>query len=301
MRIALIGLGNMGLPMAANLLKAGHAVIGHDVVRAALDAHAANGGSVADSIAEAVAGAEVVITMLPAGQHVAEVYLGGKGVLASIGTARPLLIDSSTIDVATARRVASEVAKRGMEMLDAPVSGGVGGATAGTLTFMCGGTEAAFARAKPVLQCMGKNIFHAGESGAGQTVKICNNMMLAVSMFGVAEAFVLADRLGLDRQKLYDIVSTATGRSWALTDYCPAPGPVPSAPSNRDYAGGFMASLMLKDLTLAKDAAESVDAPTPLGAHAQRLYQAVNEAGEGARDFSVVFRWLSGRSRGEVT
>jgi len=301
MRIALIGLGNMGLPMAANLLKAGHNVVGHDVVRTPMDAHAAKGGAVAGSAAEAVAGAEVVITMLPAGQHVADVYLGEKGVLASVAGGKPLLIDSSTIDVATDRRVAAEAAKRGMEMLDAPVSGGVGGATAGTLTFMCGGTEAAFARAKPVLQCMGKNIFHAGASGAGQTVKMCNNMMLAVSMFGVAEAFVLADRLGLDRQKLYDIVSTATGRSWALTDYCPAPGPVPSAPSNRDYAGGFMASLMLKDLTLAKEAAESVDAPTPLGAHAQRLYQAVNEAGEGTSDFSVVFRWLSGRKRGQVT
>jgi 3-hydroxyisobutyrate dehydrogenase len=300
MRIALIGLGNMGLPMAANLLKAGHTVVGHDVVRTAMDAHAAKGGRAAASIAEAVRGAEVVITMLPAGQHVGEVYLGGNGVLASVGAAKPLLIDSSTIDVATARRVAAEAAKAGMEMLDAPVSGGVGGATTGTLTFMCGGTEAAFARAKPVLQCMGKNIFHAGDSGAGQTVKMCNNMMLAVAMFGVAEAFVLADKLGLDRQKLYDIVSTATGRSWALTDYCPAPGPVPSAPSNRDYAGGFMASLMLKDLTLARDAAESVDAPTPLGAHAQRLYQAVNEAGDGGRDFSVVFRWLSGLNRGEV-
>jgi 3-hydroxyisobutyrate dehydrogenase len=187
-----------------------------------------------------------------------------------------------------------------MEMLDAPVSGGVGGATAGTLTFMCGGTEAGFARARPVLQCMGKNIFHAGSTGAGQTVKMCNNMMLAVSMFGVAEAFVLADKLGLERQKLYDIVSTATGRSWALTDYCPAPGPVPSAPSNRDYAGGFMAALMLKDLTLARDAAESVHAPTPLGAHAQRLYQAVNDAGEGAKDFSVIFRWLSALTRDEV-
>ena len=300
MKIALIGLGNMGLPMAANLLKAGHAAVGFDLVPAALDAHKAKGGAVAGSIAEAVAGAEVVITMLPAGKHVADVYLGEKGVLASARGEKPLLIDSSTIDVATARRVAAEAAKHGMEMLDAPVSGGVGGATAGTLTFMCGGTEAGFARARPVLQCMGKNIFHAGSAGAGQTVKMCNNMMLAVSMFGVAEAFVLADKLGLERQKLYDIVSTATGRSWALTDYCPAPGPVPAAPSNRDYAGGFMASLMLKDLTLARDAAESVHAPTPLGAHAQRLYQAVNDAGEGAKDFSVIFRWLSALTRDEV-
>jgi 3-hydroxyisobutyrate dehydrogenase len=290
----------MGLPMAANLLKAGHAVTGQDVVQAAMDAHAARGGSIAATIAQAVDGAEVIVTMLPAGKHVAEVYLGAGGVLASLRGQKPLLIDSSTIDVETARRVAAEAAKAGMEMLDAPVSGGVGGAVAGTLTFMCGGSDAGFARAKPVLQAMGKNIFHAGASGAGQSVKICNNMMLAVSMLGVSEAFVLADRLGLDRQKLFDIVSTATGQSWALTGYCPAPGPVPTAPSNRDYAGGFMAALMLKDLTLAKAAAESVDAATPLGAHAQRLYQAVNDAGEGARDFSVVFRWLSGLRRSEV-
>jgi len=300
MKITLIGLGNMGLPMAANLLKAGHGVTGHDVVRATMDAHAAGGGSVAPTIAQAVDGAEVVITMLPAGRHVAEVYLGAGGVLASLREPKPLLIDSSTIDVDTARRVAAEAAKAGMEMLDAPVSGGVGGAVAGTLTFMCGGTDAGFARAKPVLQAMGKNIFHAGASGAGQSAKICNNMMLAVSMLGVSEAFVLADRLGLDRQKLFDIVSTSSGQSWAMTGYCPAPGPVPSSPANRDYAAGFMAALMLKDLSLAQQAATSVGAATPLGAHAQRLYQAVNNAGQGGRDFSVVFRWLSGLKREEV-
>jgi 3-hydroxyisobutyrate dehydrogenase len=300
MRIALIGLGNMGLPMAANLLKAGHDVTGQDVVQAAMDAHANAGGRVAAAIAQAVAGAEAVVTMLPAGRQVTDVYLGEGGVLASLGGGKPLLIDSSTIDVDTARRVAGEATKAGMEMLDAPVSGGVGGAIAGTLTFMCGGTDAGFARAKPVLQAMGKNIFHAGASGAGQSVKICNNMMLAVSMLGVSEAFVLADRLGLDRQKLFDIVSTATGQSWALTGYCPAPGPVPTAPSNRDYAGGFMAALMLKDLGLAQQAAESVGAATPLGAHARRLYQAVNDAGDGARDFSVVFRWLSGLKREDI-
>jgi 3-hydroxyisobutyrate dehydrogenase len=221
-------------------------------------------------------------------------------VLASL-TGQPILIDSSTIDVATAQRVAAEAARRGLEMLDAPVSGGTGGAIAGTLTFMCGGTEAAFAAAKPILQAMGKNIIHAGAAGAGQSAKICNNMMLAVAMFGVSEAFVLADKLGLDRQKLFDITSTSTGQSWALTSYCPAPGPVPNAPSNRDYAGGFAAALMLKDLKLAQDAAESVGAPTPLGAHAARLYQDVNDAGEGGRDFSVVFRWLAGLARGEVT
>jgi 3-hydroxyisobutyrate dehydrogenase len=300
MKISLIGLGNMGLPMAANLLKAGHDVTGHDVVRTAMDAHAAAGGSVAPTITQAVDGAEVIITMLPAGQHVAEVYVGAGGVLASLREAKPLLIDSSTIDVDTARRVAAEAVKAGLDMLDAPVSGGVGGAVAGTLTFMCGGTDAGFASAKPVLQAMGKNIFHAGASGAGQSAKICNNMMLAVSMLGVSEAFVLADRLGLDRKKLFDIVSTSSGQSWAMTGYCPAPGPVPTSPANRDYAPGFMAALMLKDLSLAQQAAASVGAATPLGAHAQRLYQAVNEAGQGGRDFSVVFRWLSGLKREEV-
>jgi 3-hydroxyisobutyrate dehydrogenase len=187
-----------------------------------------------------------------------------------------------------------------MEMLDAPVSGGVGGAVAGTLTFMCGGTETGFDRALPILRGMGRTIIHAGASGAGQSAKICNNMMLAVSMFGVSEAFVLADKLGLDRQKLFDITSTSTGQSWALTGYCPAPGPVPGSPANRDYAPGFAAALMLKDLTLAQMAAEAVGAPTPLGAHALRLYQSLNDDGEGGRDFSVVFRWLSGLARQEV-
>ncbi len=299
MKISLIGLGNMGLPMAANLLKAGHHVTGFDLSADLISAHVANGGIGAASITAAIAGAEAIVTMLPAGKHVAAVYLGADGVLANV-VGKPILIDSSTIDVATAQRVAAAAAKAGLEMLDAPVSGGTGGAVAGTLTFMCGGSEAAFAAAAPVLQGMGKNIIHAGAAGAGQAAKICNNMMLAVAMFGVSEAFVLADKLGLDRQKLFDITSTSTGQSWALTTYCPAPGPVPTAPSNRDYAGGFAAALMLKDLKLAQDAAESVGAPTPLGAHAARLYQEVNDAGEGGRDFSVVFRWLAGRARDEV-
>jgi 3-hydroxyisobutyrate dehydrogenase len=299
MKVSVIGLGNMGLPMAANLLKAGHAVTGFDVVAANVAALAEKGGTAAASIAAAVAGAEVVVTMLPAGKHVAEVYLGADGVLARVA-AGTLLIDSSTIDVETARKVAVEAAKQGLDMLDAPVSGGTGGAVAGTLTFMCGGTDAAFARAKPVLAGMGKNIFHCGASGAGQSVKICNNMMLAVAMLGVSEAFVLADKLGLDRQKLFDVTSVSTGQSWALTGYCPAPGPVPAAPSNRDYAGGFAAALMLKDLSLAQMAAEATGAATPMGAHAQRLYQAANDAGEGGRDFSVVFAWLSRLARGEV-
>ena len=299
MRIALIGLGNMGLPMAANLLKAGHAVTGYDLSAELVAKHVANGGVGAGSIAEAVRGAEAIVTMLPAGKHVDTVYLGPGGILDGLNT-KPILIDSSTIDVATARKVAAVAVDKGLDVLDAPVSGGTGGAVAGTLTFMCGGTERAFEAARPVLQAMGKNIIHAGAAGAGQSAKICNNMMLAVAMFGVSEAFVLADKLGLDRQKLFDITSTSTGQSWALTSYCPAPGPVPTAPSNRDYTGGFAAALMLKDLKLAQDAAESVGAATPLGAHAARLYQEVNDAGEGARDFSVVFRWLAGMARGEV-
>ena len=300
MNIALIGLGNMGLPMAVNLIKAGHTVTGFDLMAANLAAHANNGGQTATSIADAVQGAEAIITMLPAGKHVAEVYLGKSGILASVNIRKPLLIDSSTIDVDTAREVAAEAAKHNIEMLDAPVSGGTGGAIAGTLTFMCGGTETAFAAAKPILQGMGKNIIHAGAAGAGQSAKICNNMMLAVAMLGVAEAFVLADKLGLDRQKLFDITSTSTGQSWALTSYCPAPGPVPNAPSNRDYAPGFAAALMLKDLTLAQMAAETVGAETPMGEHALRLYQAVNDAGKGNKDFSVVFPWLAGLERGEA-
>ena len=294
MNIALIGLGNMGLPMAANLLKAGHSVAGFDLAPANLAAHVAQGGRAATSVADAVAGAAVVLTMLPAGKHVAAVY--GE-IFAAVGSARPLLVDSSTIDVATARDVAATAASAGMEMLDAPVSGGVGGAVAGTLTFMCGGTDAGFTAAQPVLKDMGRNIIHAGAAGAGQAAKACNNMMLAISMIGVAEGFVLADKLGLDRQKLFDITSTATGQSWALTSYCPAPGPVPAAPSNRDYAPGFAAALMLKDLGLAQQAAEQAGAATPMGAHALAIYQALNDAGEGGRDFSVVFRYLAAMQR----
>ena len=296
MKIALIGLGNMGLPMAANLLKAGHTVAGFDLAAANLAAHAANGGRAASSVADAVAGADMVLTMLPAGKHVAAVYAD---ILATV-TSKPLLVDSSTIDVATARDVAAKAAAAGMEMLDAPVSGGVGGAVAGTLTFMCGGTDAGFAAAQPILQAMGRNIIHAGAAGAGQAAKACNNMMLAISMIGVAEGFVLGEKLGLDRQKLFDITSTATGQSWALTAYCPAPGPVPAAPSNRDYAPGFAAALMLKDLGLAQQAAQQAGAATPMGEHALRIYQALNDAGEGGQDFSVVFRYLAAMQRQEA-
>ena len=248
------------------------------------------------SVAEAVAGAVVVITMLPAGKHVAAVL---PEILAAV-SGTPLLIDSSTIDVETARRVAAEAAAHGIAMLDAPVSGGVGGATAGTLTFMVGGTESAFACGLPVLQAMGKNIVHAGEPGAGQAAKICNNMILGISMIGVSEAFVLADRLGLDRQKLFDIASTSSGQCWSLTSYCPVPGPVPNSPANRGYQPGFAATLMLKDLLLAQQAAEAGGAPTPLGAHAARVYQALVESGDGDRDFSVAYEYLSDLYRDEA-
>jgi 3-hydroxyisobutyrate dehydrogenase len=291
-KIAFIGLGNMGGPMAANLLKAGYDVAGYDVQPKLLAGFA---GRHARDLRDAVADATVVITMLPAGEHVRSVYLGQGGpggAISMLSGSGALLIDSSTIDVTTARAVCAAAADSELAMLDAPVSGGVGGAVAGTLTFMVGGTADAFARAEPVLRAMGKTIVHAGESGAGQAAKICNNMLLAVSMLGVSEAFVLADRLGLDRQKLFDISSTATGQCWALNTYCPAPGPVPTAPSNRDYAPGFAAALMLKDLKLAQAAAKSAGAATPMGAHAAALYQAVVDAGQGGFDFSVVFRFL---------
>jgi 3-hydroxyisobutyrate dehydrogenase len=295
--IGFIGLGNMGAPMAANLVKAGQKVSGYDINAAALRALEQAGGTAASSAAEAARGADFVITMLPAGEHVREVWLHQGGLIEAVRTAKPLLIDCSTIDVESARAVTAAAAAAGMDMLDAPVSGGTVGAANATLTFMVGGSEAAFARGLPVLQAMGKNIFHAGGPGAGQAVKICNNMMLAINMVGVAEGFLLGQKLGLDWGKLHEITSTATSQSWALSSYCPAPGPVPAAPSNRDYAPGFMAALMLKDMKLSQAAADGTDSPTPLAAHALSFYQAVVDAGDGAKDFSVVFRWLAGQKR----
>jgi 3-hydroxyisobutyrate dehydrogenase len=254
--------------------------------------------TVAASSGEAARGAEVVITMLPAGEHVRQVWLHQGGLIDVVKETKPLLIDCSTIDVDSARTVAAEAEKAGMSMLDAPVSGGTVGAQNGTLTFMVGGAEDAFARGKPVLEAMGKNIFHAGGPGAGQAVKICNNMMLAINMVGVAEGFLLGQKLGLDWNKLHAICATATSNSWALSNYCPAPGPVPAAPSNRDYAPGFMAQLMLKDVKLSQAAADATGSPTPLAAHALSFYQAVCDAGEGTKDFSVVFKWLAGQARG---
>jgi 3-hydroxyisobutyrate dehydrogenase len=291
--IGFIGLGNMGLPMAQNLIKAGHAVQGFDVTAAQVLALTASGGKAAASAKQAGSGVEIVITMLPAGQHVREVYLGADGVL-SAAAADTLLIDSSTIDVETARAVATAAEKKGLPMLDAPVSGGVGGAQGGTLTFMVGGSDDAFARGRPILEKMGKTIVHAGGAGNGQAAKICNNMILGVSMIAVSEAFVLAEKLGLDAQKLYDISSKSSGQCWSMTSYCPVPGLVPASPANRDYKAGFTAAMMLKDLKLAQDAARAAGAKTPLGADAASIYSKFVEAGEGPRDFSGVIRLIRG-------
>ena len=292
-RIGFIGLGNMGLPMAQNLLKAGHQVEGFDVVGAVVDKLIAAGGAGVETVRMAAARADVVITMLPAGQQVREVYFGDGGVLknAQPGT---LLIDCSTIDVETARLVATAAQARDFPMLDAPVSGGVGGAQAGTLTFMVGGSDAAFARAKPLLEQMGKTIVHTGGPGNGQAAKICNNMILGVSMIAVSEAFVLAEKLGLDAQKLFDISSKSSGQCWSMTTYCPVPGPVPTSPANRDYQAGFTAAMMLKDLKLAQDAATAAGAKTPLGADAARVYAQYVDSGEGPRDFSGIVRFIRG-------
>jgi 3-hydroxyisobutyrate dehydrogenase len=291
-KIAFIGLGNMGGPMAANLCKAQHHVAAFDLSDAAVAAAVEKGAHKAKSAAEAVKDAEIVVTMLPAGKHVREVY--EKDVLPSVAKGA-LLIDCSTIDVDSAKHVAALAKKAGFEMIDAPVSGGVGGATAGTLTFMCGGPAPSFAKARPILEKMGKNIVLAGDSGSGQAAKICNNMMLAISMIGVSEGFMLAKRLGLDFQKLFDIASTSSGQSWALTNYCPVPGPVPTSPANRDYQAGFTAAMMLKDLLLAQQAANAVNASTPLGASAAQLFNMFVNSGNAAKDFSGIIRMLDGK------
>ena len=289
--IGFIGLGNMGAPMAANLLTAGHQVIGYDVVAGACAALAQKGGRAAASAPEAAAAGEIVITMLPAGPQVRQVYLGPDGVIARARRGA-LLIDCSTIDVETARAVATAAADSGFEMLDAPVSGGVIGAEAGTLTFMVGGEASAFARGESILQAMGKTIVHAGPAGNGQTAKICNNMILGASMIAVCEGFALAEKLGLPAQTLFDIASKSTSQCWAMTSYCPVPGPVPAAPSNRGYAPGFTAAMMLKDLRLAQQAAGATAAVTPLGAAAANLYQMFVDGGDGQLDFSGIMRFL---------
>lgn len=290
-KIGFIGVGNMGGPMALNLLKAGHDVkvfdLSADAVQICVDA----GGEAASTASEAAAGVNIVVSMLPKGDHVRGVYLGDAGALAAAAEGT-LFIDCSTIDVATAREVAEAAATKGMMMVDAPVSGGVGGASAGTLTFMVGGPAGAFEAAKPVLEVMGKNIVHTGASGNGQAAKICNNMILGISMIAVSEAFVLGEKLGLEHQILYDIASTASGQCWSLTSYCPVPGPVPTSPANNDYKPGFSAQNMLKDLNLSQSAAEGFDADTTLGKAATELYEKYVSGDGQLADFSGIVNMI---------
>lgn len=289
--IAFIGLGNMGGPMAANLAKAGHTVTGFDLSPASCDQARSDGIAIAGSAQDSVRDAAVVITMLPAGKHVLAVW---NDILTQV---RPgtLVIDCSTIDVESARSAHAMAKEQGLRSLDAPVSGGVGGAKGATLTFMAGGTAEAFAQAEPILSQMGKKVVHCGEAGAGQAAKICNNMILGISMIGVAEAFVLAEKLGLSHQALFDVASTSSGQCWSLTTYCPVPGPVPTSPANNDYKPGFAAALMLKDLKLAQEAALASGATTPLGAEAAQLYALFNNAGHEGDDFSGIINFIRGR------
>ncbi|PBB69145.1 3-hydroxyisobutyrate dehydrogenase [Mesorhizobium sp. WSM4312] len=288
--IAFIGLGNMGNPMAANLAKAGHVVLGFDLMPENLTVAREHGVRVMANAVAAAKDADVVITMLPAGKHVLSVYED----IAPKAKKNALFIDSSTIDVESARKAHALANRQGLLSIDAPVSGGTGGATAGTLTFMAGGSNDAFAAAEPILKPMAGRIVHCGGDGAGQAAKICNNMILGISMIGVAEAFVLAEKLGLSHQALFDVASTSSGQCWSLTTYCPVPGPVPTSPANRDYKPGFAAALMLKDLKLSQEAALSAGAVTPLGAEAAQLYALFNAQGYGGADFSGIINFLRG-------
>jgi 3-hydroxyisobutyrate dehydrogenase len=295
--IGFIGLGNMGGPMAANLVKAGHSVRGFDLSARAQEAAREAGVTLAPSAAATAEGADIVVTMLPAGPHVRDIYDDPAGPL-SVAPKGALFIECSTIDVETARAAHAAAAAAGMGALDAPVSGGVLGATAGTLTFMVGGEDAAFARAQPVLRAMGRKIVHCGGATAGQAAKICNNMILGISMIAVSEAFVLAEKLGLSHQALFDVASTSSGQCWALTNYCPVPGPVPSSPANNSFKPGFSAALMVKDLALAQEAAKSVGAETELGRHAAALYTRYAQEGHAGVDFSGIVNAIRAWSGG---
>lgn len=291
MQIAFIGLGQMGSGMAANLVKAGHSVHAFDLAKPALEQAVASGCLAASNVAEAVGGAEAVVTMLPAGRHVSAVY---NDEIFQAAHPQTVLIDCSTIDVATAQAVNVAAAGHQLTMVDAPVSGGTGGANNGTLTFMVGGSTAGFAAVKPILEGMGKAVIHAGGPGMGQAAKICNNMMLGIHMIGTCEGFVLAQKLGLDLQTFYDISSKSSGQSWSMTTNCPVPGTVPASPANREYAGGFSAALMLKDLKLAVGAAQSVDATVPMGAQAESLFQLFAGLGGGELDLSAIIKLIDG-------
>jgi 3-hydroxyisobutyrate dehydrogenase len=290
MKIGFIGLGNMGAPMAANLVAAGHEVTGFDLV-----APMPEGVAKAASAAEAATGAEVVITMLPNGDILRRV---ADEVIPAM-TSGAVLLDCSTVDVDSARAVAQQAIAAGLGAVDAPVSGGVGGAEAGTLTFMAGGSEDAFAMVKPLFDIMGQKAVHAGAAGAGQAAKICNNMILGATMIVTCEAFALADKLGLDRERLFDVVSTSSGYSWSMNVYCPAPGVGPKSPADNGYKPGFAADLMLKDLRLSQQAAEAADADTPIGLAAMKLYEQFVETEDGkGRDFSAMLPRFEKRGRG---
>src|SRR5688572_27090287 len=298
-RVAFIGLGNMGGGMAANLAKAGHDVRAFDLSQEALTRAQERGCLPAESTAEAVQEAEAVITMLPAGSHVRDVY---ESAVIGRAPASAILMDCSTIDVATARDEIDKARAASYLMVDAPVSGGIAAAEGGTLTFMVGGTDEAFGRAEPFLAAMGKAVIHAGGPGSGQAAKICNNMLLGASMVATCESFVLAQKLGLDLQTYFDIASKASGQCWSMTSYCPVPGVGPETPADRDYEGGFAAALMLKDLRLAMEAAQSVGAYTPMGSHAEELYARFSDLGGAGKDFSGIIKMIddSWKARGEA-
>ena len=289
MKIAFIGLGNMGGGMAANLVKAGHDVHAFDLAEAALERAKENGCTTYTSVKEAVQGADAVVSMLPNGAIVNAVYSAD---VIGQAPASALLLDCSTIDVATAREVAAVANAAGYEMVDAPVSGGIAAANGGTLTFMVGGTDESFARAEPILAAMGKAVIHAGASGAGQAAKICNNMLLGASMVATCETFAMAEKLGLDLQTFYDISSKASGQCWSMTSYCPVPGVGPQSPADNGYQGGFATALMLKDLKLAMAAAKDAGAEVPMGQRAEELYAAFAEAGHSGLDFSAIIKSL---------
>lgn len=294
--VGFIGLGKMGGPMARNLIKAGHEVKALDVMPAAVDAIVDAGAAAVASVAEAAEGADAVVTMLPAGPQVQAVYLGDDGAIRHAPKGS-VFIDCTTADIETSRAVEAAANEAGHDMIDGPVSGGVAGAEGGTLTIMVGGSDQAFERAKPFLDAMGKNIIHAGGPGNGQAAKMCNNMMLACQMIAVCEGFLLAEKAGLDAQKLFDIANTATSQCWALSNYCPVPGPVPTSPANRDYAAGFTAAMMLKDLKLSQAAAQNFGVSTPMGAAATALYGLLSRAGGDEIDFSGIIKMLRGDGR----
>ena len=289
MKIAFIGLGNMGGGMAANLVKAGHQVRAFDLSADALTHAKDNGCETFSAAREAVQGVDAVVSMLPNGKIVDAVYCAD---VIGAAPASALLLDCSTIDVSTARKVAGAADIAGYAMVDAPVSGGIAAANAGTLTFMVGGSDEAFTRAQPILSAMGKTVIHAGASGAGQAAKICNNMLLGIHMIGTCEAFAMAEKLGLDLQKFYDISSVSSGQCWSMTSYCPVPGVGPTSPADNGYQGGFASALMLKDLGLAMDAAASAGSEVPMGQRAKQLYEAFTAAGNGAVDFSAIIKTL---------